>query len=66
MTTKVEMIEGSEAYRRFETAMRSVLAVPRSVVQARIEEHKRKADLNPKKRGAKRKPKPSASPVPAV
>ena len=61
-----DMIEGPEAYRRFENAMRTVLAVPRAVVQQRLEEHRRQADLNPRKRGPKRKAKPSASPDPAV
>jgi hypothetical protein len=60
-----EMIEGPEAYKRFENAMRAVLAVPHSFVQARIAEHKRQADANPRKRGPKRKVNPSASPVSA-
>jgi hypothetical protein len=62
MKPHAEMIEGPEAYRRFENAMRTVLSVPHSVVQQRIEDHRKQADLNPKKRGPKRKTKPSASP----
>jgi len=60
------MIEGPEAYKRFENAMRAVLSVPHSVIKQRIDEHKRQADLNPRKRGPKRKAKPSASPVPVA
>ena len=57
-----EMIEGPEAYQRFENTMRTILAAPRAVIQQRIEEHKRQADLNPRKRGPKRKAKPAAFP----
>jgi hypothetical protein len=49
------MIEGPEAYKRFETAMKAVVAVPRAKVQAQIEEHKKQAALNPNKRGPKKK-----------
>lgn len=57
-----EIIEGPEAIVRFTTAMKAVLAVPRSVIQKRIAEHKAQSDANPRKRGPKRKIKPSASP----
>ena len=53
--TPPEMIEGPEAYTRFENAMRAVLAVPHAVVQRKIEEHRERAARNPKKRGPKRK-----------
>ncbi len=61
-----EMIEGPEAFERFENAMRRVVKVPRAVVQQRIEEHRKAAEENPHKRGPKRKVKSSASPGPAV
>jgi len=38
-----------------------VLAVPRSVIQERVEEHRKHVDANPNRRGPKRKAKPSAS-----
>lgn len=56
-----ELIEGPEAYQRFENAMLAVLAVPRAIVQRRIEEHRKQADLSPRKSGPKRKAKPAAS-----
>jgi hypothetical protein len=58
-----EMIEGKEAFTRFENAMRAVVAVPRAVVQKRIKEHRKAVDANPNRRGPKRKVKPSASRV---
>jgi hypothetical protein len=51
----VEMIEGSEAFTRFENAMRAVVAVPRSEIQKRIEEHRKESALNPNRRGPKPK-----------
>ena len=51
------MIEGPEAYRRFEKTMKAVLAVPHAVIQQRIEEHRRQSALNPNRRGPKRKVK---------
>jgi hypothetical protein len=50
------MIEGAEAFTRFENAMESVLSVPHSEIKRRIEEHRKRAALNPNKRG----PKPKA------
>ena len=61
-----EMIEGPEAFARFQNAMKAVLAVPHSEIKKRIEKHRKQAALNPNKRGPKRKAKPSASRVPAV
>ena len=59
MKVKPEYIEGPEAAERFHAAMKGILAVPHSVIQERIEAHRREAALNPNKRGPK--PKPSAS-----
>ncbi len=60
------MIEGPEAYQRFETAMKAIIAVPHSVIQERIETHRREAALNPKRRGPKRMAKPPTSPGPGA
>lgn len=61
-----EMIEGPEAFTRFRNAMKAILAVPHSEIKTRIEEHRKQADLNPNRRGPKRKIKASASRVPRV
>ena len=57
MKPEPEMIEGPEAYLRFKSAMKSVLAVPHSEIQKRIEEHRKEAAKNPNKRGPKPKAK---------
>lgn len=54
-TETPNMIEGPEAYKRFETAMKKVIAVPRAVVQQRIEQQRTQAQANPNKRGPKSK-----------
>jgi hypothetical protein len=61
-TATREMIEGPEAFTRFDTTIKSILSVPREELQRREAEYKAKAALNPRKRGPKPKPK-SASPV---
>jgi hypothetical protein len=66
MKTHPEMIEGPEAFERFENAMRAVVKVPRSVIQKQLQEHKKAVDENPNRRGPKRKVKPSVSPGSAV
>jgi len=60
------MIEGPEAFERFENAMRAVVKVPHAVIQKQLEEYKKAVDANPNRRGPKRKVKPSASPDSAV
>jgi hypothetical protein len=59
MKRQMEMVEGPEAWKRFEGMMKSVLAVPHSEIQKRIEEHRREAAVNPNRRGPKRKSKPT-------
>ena len=55
MKRSTEMIEGPEAFTRFEKVMKQVLSVPHSEIKRRIEEHRKEAALNPKKRGPKNK-----------
>jgi len=57
MKAKPEYVEGKEAWTRFESAMKKVLAVPHSEIQRRVEEHRREAARNPNKRGPKPKHK---------
>jgi hypothetical protein len=54
------MIEGPEAFRRFQNAMKAVLAVPHSEIRKRIEEHRKQAALNPNRPGPKPKQKRKA------
>jgi hypothetical protein len=57
MKPKPEYVEGPEAWRRFDTAMKAIIAVPHSVIQQRIEEHRKESAKNPRKRGPKPKRK---------
>jgi hypothetical protein len=57
MKSEPEYVEGSEAWERFQTAMKGVLAVPHAEVQRRIEQHRKEAARNPHKRGPKPKRK---------
>ena len=50
MKRQTEMVEGPEAWKRFEGVMKGVLAVPHSEIQRRIKEHRRKAASNPNQR----------------
>lgn len=52
----------SSEYDAFTKLVDQVLSVPHSVIKQRIEEHRRQAAQNPRRRGPKRKAtKPSAS-----
>ena len=66
MMTTEKMIEGPEAFQRFDKAMRTMLAVPRSELERREAAYRKQAEANPSKRGPKRKAKPAASPGSAV
>ncbi len=48
----------------FSSLVSRVLAVPKAELSRREAEYEKQAALNPKRRGPKRKPKPSASPGP--
>jgi len=63
MKPHTEMIEGNEAFERFDETMRAIIAVPHSVIVKREAEYKKQAALNPHKRGPKKKGKASASRV---
>jgi hypothetical protein len=58
MKRQIEMVEGPEAWKRFEGVMKSVLAVPHSEIKKRIEEQREEAASNPNRRAPKRKVKP--------
>jgi hypothetical protein len=55
MKTKLEYVEGPEAWTRFQNAMKKVVSVPHAEIQRRIEEHREQAAKNPNKRGPKPK-----------
>jgi len=55
--------ETSPEYNAFKELLNRVLSVPRAEIIKREQEYKRKAALNPSRRGPKRKP---ASPGPAA
>jgi hypothetical protein len=44
----MDMIEGPEAWGRFQDAMKKVISVPHALIQKRIEEHRPAAAANPK------------------
>lgn len=62
--TKKDLVEGKEAFRRFDALVGKVLAVPRKEILQRDAKHKKTVHLRGKKRGPK--PRNGASPVPAV
>jgi hypothetical protein len=56
-----DVIEGPEAYKRFDALVRKVLSVPHEEIVRREAEYKRQSARNPNRRGPKPKAKPSAS-----
>jgi hypothetical protein len=52
-----EYVEGPEAWTRFETAMKAVIAVPHEEIQRRIKEERNRSAANPNRRGPKSKKK---------
>jgi hypothetical protein len=62
MKRKTEMVEGPEAWKRFEETMKGILADPHYEIQRRIKQQDRKATDNPNQQGPKRAAKPSATP----
>jgi len=55
MKREPEYVEGTEAWTRFEGAMKRVLAVPHAEIQRRIEAERKASAANPHKRGPKPK-----------
>jgi hypothetical protein len=55
MKAKPEYVEGPEAWTRFQTAMKKVIAVPHAEIQKRIEEQREQAAKNPNRPGPKPK-----------
>jgi hypothetical protein len=51
-------------YDRFSSLVTRVLSVPKTEILRREAEYEKQSAMNPKRRGPKRKPKPSASPDP--
>jgi len=56
-TGTADMIEGPEAFTRFDAAIRTLLTVPKTELLKREAAYKKKAALNPNKRGPKPKAK---------
>ena len=57
MKRQAEYVEGTEAWTRFDSAMKHVLSVPHSEIQRRVEAHRAEAAKNPNRRGPKPKDK---------
>jgi hypothetical protein len=56
----------SAEFEAFDKAVGHLLGVSKMEILRRESEYRKQADANPRKRGPKRKVKPSASPGPAV
>lgn len=52
----------TKEYQAFDSLMGKLLTVPKSTIHERHAEHKKRAALNPRKRGPKPKVKPSGDP----
>ena len=51
----------SAEYQAFTDAVEHLMAIPKAEILRRESEYKKQADLNPRKRGPKKKVKPSSS-----
>jgi hypothetical protein len=60
-----ECIEGAEAFHRFDATMGELLSVPRTTLNRRNKEYRRKMKANPSTRRPKLRISSSASPDPA-
>jgi hypothetical protein len=59
-------MKSSSEFEAFSVLVGRVIAVPKVEILHREAAYEKTAALNPKRRGPKRKPKPSASPAPAA
>jgi hypothetical protein len=57
----MDLVKHSAEYNAFTSAVERILSVPKAEILRREAEYKKQADLNPRKRGPKRKVRPSAS-----
>jgi len=57
------MAKPSKDFQTFDALMGKLLMVPKSTIHERHAEHKKRAALNPKKRGPKPKVTPPSDPV---
>ena len=51
----------SSEFEKFDRLVGKVLAVPHSVIQKRLAEYREQADKNPRKRGPKKKKRPTST-----
>ena len=57
------MAKPSKEFHAFDTLTSKLLTVPKSTIHERHAEHKKRAALNPRKRGPKPKVRPPSDPV---
>jgi hypothetical protein len=55
MKSRPEMIEGKEAFQRFDSAMGTILSVSHDELKRREREYQKQAKANPNRRGPKKK-----------
>jgi hypothetical protein len=58
-------LKHSSEFENFSTLVGRIITVPKQEILRREAEYKKQSEANPKRRGPKRKPKSSASLVPA-
>jgi len=60
-TQALDCIKGKKAFTRFDKEVKHLLSVPHEAIMERERAYKEQAERNPRRRGPKRKVKPSAS-----
>jgi len=56
-------LNANEEFRNFDALLTKVVSVPKTEILRREAEYKKQSEANPNRRGRKKKPKPSSSPV---